>query len=176
VLVLIRKVKVKQLGFNLIELMVTIAVFGIIMAIAIPSFKTMMKNSQVRNAAESVSNGLLKARAEAVSRNTRIDFILGAGTSWTIRQVSPVEVIESRPSKDGSADVTLTAVDGANVAATTVSFTSLGGILNGSAPIEKIDFTAVGSDRDLRVIVGLAGKVKMCDPNLTDSTSPRACP
>lgn len=175
-LVVINKLKIKQLGFNLIELMVTIAVFGIIMAIAIPSFKTMMKNSQVRNAAESVSNGLLKARAEAVSRNTRIDFVLGTDSSWTINQVSPVAIIESRSSKDGSANVTLTAVDGANAAATTVSFTALGGILNGSDPIEKIDFTAEGADRDLRVIVGLAGKVKMCDPNLTDTTSPRACP
>ena len=173
------KFKQNQQGYTLIEMMVAVVVLGVILAIAVPSFNAMIKNTQIRTAAESVSNGLLKARAEAISRNTNVTFVLGAGTSWSIRQVSGNVLIESRASKEGSADVTLTAVDAAVAAATTVTFNSLGGIVatnaDASLPIAQVDFTTTGGDRDLRVEIGAGGRIKMCDPNLTSGSSPRAC-
>ncbi len=168
------KFRQNQRGFTLIEIMVALAVLTILLAIAVPSFQAMIKNSQIRNAAESVSNGLAKARAEAINRNTTVAFALGAGTSWSITQVSDGTVIESRASKEGSGDVTLTAVDSANVAATAVTFNSLGSIV-GISPVAKVDFTATGADMDLRVTIGAGGKTQVCDPNLTAGSSPRAC-
>ncbi len=168
------KSRKNQLGFTLIEIMVALAVLTILLAIAVPSFQAMTKNSQILNAAESVSNGLAKARAEAINRNTNVAFALGAGTSWSITQVSDGTVIDSRASKEGSANVTLTAVDSAGAAVTTVTFNSLGSLV-GISPVAKVDFTATGADRNLRVTIGVGGKTQVCDPNLTTGSSPRAC-
>ena len=174
---LIPSSKFKLQGFSLIELMVGIAVMAILFGIAMPSFKTMLKNTQIRNAAESVTNGLQMARAEAVARNTKVNFVLGTGTSWTVNVVNSASNIESRASHEGSADVTLTAVNAAATAATTVTFNSFGGVdaanADASAPIAKLDFTANGADKNLRVTIGLGGNARMCDPNISSGT--RAC-
>lgn len=73
--------KFKNQGVTLIELIVGIAIISIITSIAVPSFQSMLLNSQIRNAAESVANGLQKARGEAVSRNTNVTFVLGAAAT-----------------------------------------------------------------------------------------------
>lgn len=161
--------KNQPLGFSLIELMVGIAVLAILLSIAVPSFRTMIINSQVRNAAESIANGLQKARAEAVARNTNVAFVLGAGanTSWTVNQVAPATVIESRDGAEGSANVTRTPVG-----VTTVTFNNFGRVVD-ATPVTQVDFTATGTTKSLRVTIGLGGDTRMCDPNL--SSGPRAC-
>lgn len=73
-----------QRGVSLIETMIGLAIVGILLALGVPSFSTYMQSSQIRNAAESIQNGLSLARAEAVRRNTNVQFILGTGSSWTV--------------------------------------------------------------------------------------------
>ena len=53
-------------GFTLIELMVTISVAGIIMAIAVPEMKTMRSNSVMSSVANDLASDLKKARNEAI--------------------------------------------------------------------------------------------------------------
>jgi type IV fimbrial biogenesis protein FimT len=64
----------RQRGFNIIEMIVTMAVLGVIIAVALPSAADWIRNTRVRNVAESARNGLQKARAEALSRNTVVTF------------------------------------------------------------------------------------------------------
>jgi type IV fimbrial biogenesis protein FimT len=59
-------------GVTLIELMAVLAILSILMLLGIPYYKQVAENSQTRNAAESIQNGLRMARAEAVRRNTRV--------------------------------------------------------------------------------------------------------
>ncbi|HQV23159.1 MAG TPA: prepilin-type N-terminal cleavage/methylation domain-containing protein, partial [Agitococcus sp.] len=49
-------------GFTLIELMVTISVAAIIMAIAVPSMQILRANSRVASAANELATDLKKAR------------------------------------------------------------------------------------------------------------------
>jgi type IV fimbrial biogenesis protein FimT len=56
-------------GFTLVELMVTVAVAAILMAIAIPSFKTITVSNQLDAAANDVVNALNTARMQAIKRN-----------------------------------------------------------------------------------------------------------
>ncbi len=163
-------------GFSLVELMVSIVVLAILVSIAVPSFQTWLRNTQIRNAAESVTNGLQRARAEAVSRNAQTTLVLGADSSWTISVVTPASVIEQRLASEGSKNVTSTIVP---VGATTVTFDSFGQVrtvnADGSAPFTQVDFTAIGGNQNLRVTLGAGGNARMCDPNMASGSSPRAC-
>ncbi|WP_310462096.1 GspH/FimT family pseudopilin [Sphaerotilus sp.] len=63
-------------GFSLIELMVTLAVLGALLMAVTPLVRDWMLDTEIRNAAESISSGLNRARAEAVRRNEPILFSL----------------------------------------------------------------------------------------------------
>jgi type IV fimbrial biogenesis protein FimT len=177
---------IKATGFTLIELMTGIAIMAIVMAMGMPSYKTWIQNMRLRNAAESILNGLQLARAEAVRRNAPVQFKLVTGSSWTVGCVTAStdcpDPIQSRAAGDGSsAAITVTSVDG-----TTVRFNSLG---RRTLPLPTAtDPTAINVDidpamlsaaqsRDLRITVNVGGNIRMCDPNVPVTVPPdsRAC-
>ena len=163
-----------QLAFSLIELLVTITILAILVGIAAPSFKTWLLNKQVRTAADSIVNGMQKARGEAVSRNANVAFQLGVGTSWTVSVVNPATVIESRLSAEGSSNVVPTVSPGG---ATSVTFNSLGSVVSNadaSPSLTQVDLEVSGGTARLRVTVGVGGNVKMCDRDASP-TSVLAC-
>jgi type IV fimbrial biogenesis protein FimT len=182
-----------QSGFSLIELMIGVVILGILTAVAVPSFQTWMRNSQVRNAAESISNGLQRARAEAVSRNTRVAFILENNSSWSVNIVDAAltpasAVIQTRSSSEGSKNVTVTALaaDDPTITpptfliatpATTITFNNLGGITpnSGANPaIALVNLSAESGSQNLSVTIGVAGNAKVCNPSAA-AGSPTAC-
>lgn len=76
-------------GFTLIELMVTLAVGIIILAIGIPSFMTMMSNNQATAYANDLVGAIRYARSEAVKRASDVaicasnsDQTACSGTNW----------------------------------------------------------------------------------------------
>lgn len=70
-------------GFTLIELMVTVAVLAILLALASPSFSDFFQRYRLRGAADKVVNTLASARAEAVMRNRDVSVgFKGSGASW----------------------------------------------------------------------------------------------
>lgn len=170
-------------GFSLIELLIGIAIMAILAGLAMPSFQAWLQNTQIRNAAESVQNGLQRARAEAVARNTNVAFTLGTDSSWTISAVTPASLIEQRLSTEGSKDVTVMVSPVAVPPLTTVTFNNFGGVVqptnaDGTAPFTQVDFDssmlAAAESQELRVTIGWGGNVRMCDPNAPIG-SPRAC-
>lgn len=61
-----------QTGFSLIELMVTVAVLAIILAIGAPSFLSVFNGNRLSTQANLLVGGLQAARSEAVRRNARV--------------------------------------------------------------------------------------------------------
>ena len=59
-------------GFSLVELMVVIAIAGILAAIAMPSFKSLVGSQRVKSASYELFSLLSLARSEAIKRNADV--------------------------------------------------------------------------------------------------------
>lgn len=172
---LIARLQSAQLGLTLPELLLGITILGILASVGLPSFQSWTVDTKIRTAAESVLNGLQRARAEAVSRNTGIEFILGAGSSWTVRVANPATIIESRSGSEGSKGVTGTTEP---AGATTITYNSFGQIAtnaDASLTLTRVNLTASGSSKPLSVTVNAGGSVKMCNPALAAGSHITAC-
>jgi prepilin-type N-terminal cleavage/methylation domain-containing protein len=76
----------KQLGFTIIELMIVLAVIGIVTTIGMPSMRDIMLNQQVRTAASDAHVSMLMTRSEAIKRNTNVDMASANwGDSWDVQ-------------------------------------------------------------------------------------------
>lgn len=76
-----QKIKNKQLGFTLIELMVGLMVFGIAMAIAIPSYKNLTVSSQLTVTNNALVASINTARIEALRRGRSAQFCSNSGAA-----------------------------------------------------------------------------------------------
>jgi type IV fimbrial biogenesis protein FimT len=149
-------------------------------------------NSQIRNAAESISNGIMRARAEAVKCNAKVAFAMGTGSSWTVSHVDACgslaasSVVESRPSSEGSKNVTVAVTPTiTSPAVPTITFGSLGTVVanaDASPTPTQFDLSSTGTSpsvtlRPLRVAIGVGGDSRLCDPSIAAKTppDPRMC-
>lgn len=146
----------------MIEVAVSMAVMGILMASVAPSVSTWMGNTRIRNAAESIQTGLQRARNEALRRNQTVRFSLVSLTdpktldntcalsatsgSWVVSVASPVnkcatapstttspQLVDAHPVGDGGDGVTVTATQSDGAtAATSVAFNAFGQVITGT--------------------------------------------
>jgi len=65
-----------QQGFSMVELVIVIAITGVLLALAAPSYRTWTQNTKIRGTTEAILNGIQLAKAEAVRRNTTLRFQL----------------------------------------------------------------------------------------------------
>ncbi|MDO3380792.1 GspH/FimT family pseudopilin [Gilvimarinus algae] len=71
---------IKPSGFTLLELLVTIAVAAILMAIALPAFDRLVRDMRTESAAWSIFNATQAARSYAVKSNMRVTML--ANPTW----------------------------------------------------------------------------------------------
>lgn len=81
-------------GFTLTELLVVLAVAGILAMMAVPSFKSLVQSQRVKNAGFELYSSLALARSEAIKRNSDVTMATATNAngepSWDITAGSAV--------------------------------------------------------------------------------------
>ena len=71
----------RQLGFTIFELMITVAVLGVLMGVGVPAMQSLMQNSRLTTQINLLSTSLALARSEAIKLNQRVLVcVSGSGT------------------------------------------------------------------------------------------------
>ena len=73
-----------QTGFTIIEMIVTVALLSVMLAVAVPGFGNLMQNNTIVSATNGFVSNLAYARNEAISRNTEITVCTVSSTGGAI--------------------------------------------------------------------------------------------
>lgn len=77
-------------GFTLVELMIALAIVGVLAAFAVPSMRDMIQAARVRSASSDLYSALVLARSEAIKRRTSVTVApavsaTGWSSGWTVK-------------------------------------------------------------------------------------------
>ncbi|MFC5581906.1 GspH/FimT family pseudopilin [Rhodanobacter terrae] len=145
-------------GFTLIEMLVTLAVFAVLLMIAVPSMRPFLQSQSVKNASMDISSAVALARSEAIKRNATVDVTANNAADWSqgwvVSQTTPIATIRKQAAL-GNIVITATPSGG--------SFTFDG---NGRMTTTGATFTIAPLDKTapqplcLTVTVGATGRVE----------------
>ena len=74
----IKAMPVRSRAFTLVELMITLAVFAVLLAIMVPSYSDMTLGSKLRSQSNDLVAGAVLARSEAIKRNSAVRMCVSA--------------------------------------------------------------------------------------------------
>jgi type IV fimbrial biogenesis protein FimU len=138
-------------GFTLIELLVALAVFLILITLAVPAFTRSVQSAKADTEMGDLQRALNFARLEAVDRGitTRLRPTAG-GSAWTGELAvydgtgNPANVLRVVPAMSSGATLTLTS------GVTAIDFNNLGGLSAASTPL-VINYVLGAQSRTLNV-------------------------
>lgn len=163
-------------GFTIIELMIALAVLGVLLIIAVPSFSNTLKRHRLIGATEALQQSLVYAKSEALNRSQAVtltvkrssitDWCFGISVSsaacdCTIDDITNVASCKVDDSLKVVRSSSYRGVTSSPVADDSVTFSPA----RGETTAKQIDFEASNSGGlAMRVIVTGLGMVRLCSP------------
>lgn len=177
-------------GFTLVELLVTLGLMAILLAMAGPLMTTWTANARVRSVAEQLGNDLRLTQTDALRRNRRTVFALtnaspalnataaANGSRW-FAQVLPMLagetladqhfILASASARQNKVNLSGPAVTCFNAVGRPVSHTTTGlgqdctAPTSATTPLQYV-VSSTSGNRPLRVSVFMGGQIRLCDP------------
>lgn len=166
--------KSSQHGFTLVELMVTIVVFGILLMIAVPSFTSLMDSIRVKRAGDAVNAFLVNTKSEAIKRNTTVRAVVqvaDSGATWCLGMTTDatcdcltagaclIDGAERTLSNSAYKNISIDGPDDGHVFAFSA--------LRGTVPVASVETVELESSNGIKlnVVLGITGRVRLCSPD-----------
>ena len=193
-------------GASLIEVVIVMVIMAMMLSYVMPELRDWMQNLKVRNAAESVKNGLELARMEALRRNGRVGFWLvsdsakvptnacsnaSVSPAWVVSVDDPAGACGAAPSTsdaprlvqrstalENASGLSVSALDAAGGSADRVVFNGLGQVqaIAGAASIQTVDIEGSSGGTRRLRVVVEPGGAIRMCDRSVASSDPRACP
>jgi type IV fimbrial biogenesis protein FimT len=195
-----------QRGVTLVEVAVVMVIMGIMFAYALPELRSWMRSLKVRNAGESVLNGLNIARMEALKRNGAVAFWLvsdanpaptnacvrsSSSAQWVVAINDPAGkcgaglgtdaaplLLSRSKAQEYSSKLTVVAKDASGTAVDRVAFNGLGQVqqVAGVPSIQTVDITSTETGARRLRVVVESGGAVRLCDRDVAAGDPRACP
>lgn len=148
-------------GFTLVELMIVIAIFGVLAAIITPSFLEWRDRSKVRGDATELRAAFESAKLRAIKHNTNVVVVFPDASSYQVFIDTNEDGV-----RDAGEDIMLTRTLAPGVSITTNTFAGNDmafnprGMANGPNSTGRVIMTSPGGE-DYEVVVSSFGRVRM---------------
>lgn len=149
-------------GFTLIELLITVTLVGILAAIAVPNFSSIIQKSKADSEVSDLQRALNFARLEAINRGVNMSVLPTSGTAWTTElkvmvssdaTATPIRIVAAM-----SSGATVTMATAGGVSVSSLQFNNLGGL---SAPADAVVMTYTLGSNVRTVNIGLNGRIAL---------------
>jgi type IV fimbrial biogenesis protein FimT len=177
-------------GFTLIELMVTLAMVAILMAIAVSSFTTLQRKAELTSFSNSLLSGINAARGEAMKRGRNAMVVPADGLSWNsgwtvfvdvnrdgaYNEATDITVLkrEAAPSYLTVTNTAVTAADGLYIMYDASGYSRLTGGGFGAWTVQVARNDVTGSTllaQTRRIKIAATGRARVCTPATATDTN-----
>jgi len=174
-------------GFTLIELLVVVAVIGISITLAAPSWDHVTQKRNLTNATEQVASLMSVAQTEAQKRNQPVSlaFNRAGNQNWCVGAVLGSSGCDCSETNPGSADFCTIDGTASSIGATSfrllnlieasdsqpaggdsyITFDPLRGILQPAGDRLQLTFESTNGKFQLRLLIGPTGLLRICNPD-----------
>ncbi|MBI4489694.1 MAG: GspH/FimT family pseudopilin [Deltaproteobacteria bacterium] len=148
-------------GFTLVEIVVALALFSILAAIAIPQWGALLPTFRLNSAARQIQSELNRVKARAVSENTNFRLVFLAASYGIERDngTGYETTGEGKPLPEG--------IDVRSTTTSTLGFTARGTATPGTGGTVKLcNIKEAGKN----VVVSSTGRIRICKPGSCNGT------
>jgi type IV fimbrial biogenesis protein FimT len=167
-------------GFTLLETMITVAIIGIIAALAVPSYQDMIERDRLKQAVESLKSDVQFARTQAIKRseNVIVSRITGNAGSWCYglaRKNPPsktsCDCTETVTTDNDYCDIKIVSGTGFNTTnMDSATGNSTFSFRRGTIGANGVTFSTL--HYAARVVFSDVGRVRICSPSTTANPMP----